>query len=178
METPLLSARKKEWVLRGTKEAGGRSGRQPGPLYSTSCPPGPPRFTLSPCAKYLLQGRYTLSFAFFLVEYGMQHTQLVLVLAAERRGGAEREAGPGPQVLATPLEPQMHATGSLLQSLLHPTAHVLGSQGLVSVASGPRAQSRFQGRARLAFPPGARGLPAHHHGCCPLTWKTWAGRDP
>lgn len=42
---PQLLARKKKWVLRGTEEAGGRSGRQPGPLYPISCPPRLPLFT-------------------------------------------------------------------------------------------------------------------------------------
>ena len=47
-----------------------------------------------------------LPFTFFLVEYGMQHTQLVPVLEAER--GAEREAGHG-AIGAWSVEPRPHA---------------------------------------------------------------------
>lgn len=76
-------------VSRVTEEAGGRSGRQPSlPLFyfpSLQAPPAP--LGLPPYANYLLQGCYTLSFTFFLVEYGIQHTQLVLVLEAKKKVG-------------------------------------------------------------------------------------------
>lgn len=112
----------------------------------------------------------------------MQHTQLVLILAAKRRGGAERgrpqatgtqSVEPRPQ--ATPLQPHMHATGSLLQPLLHPTTQVPGSQGLVSVASRPRAQKQIPMQSQAFL---SSRCPRVAHVCCPLSWKACARRDP
>lgn len=83
-------------------------------------PPWPPaksQCTL-PCP-----GCYTLSFTFLLVEYGMQHTQLVLVLQAERRAEQVRDRHPLPELRAQGRRQHL----STPETVPHPAQ---GAQGL------------------------------------------------
>lgn len=96
------------------------------------------------------------------------------------RGGEglrERQA-PGHRCWQHPLDPKCTPRGLCSDLYCTPLLTSQGANVLSLWLPGPAHKSRFQCRARLAFPPDARGLLAHHHGCCPLSWKAWARRDP